>query len=194
MGRESEIGRRVTTRSPDRQAASDRGPRGCQCEGWQETVRKERSRSEGKACASTLNPVLAAKAGNNRKMSPASETDSPDTDSQRLYRLGAKCVCLEPPLARKARYGVFGNQKMPQSLDQGICVLAQLNHDLLNTQCETAPLAPNPVCDRTNCGKNNARSLTPAADLSVIEKNQIPTKAIAMENSAGYSYGKIAFS
>lgn len=62
------------------------------------------------------------------------------------------------------------------------------------TQCDTAPLAPRPVCERTNCGKNSARSLAAEADLSVMEKNQIPTKAIIIENSAGYSYGKIAFS
>ena len=58
----------------------------------------------------------------------------------------------------------------------------------------TAPLAPRPVCERTNCGKYSARSFSAAADLSVMEKNQMPTKAMAIENSAGYSYGKIAFS
>ena len=63
-----------------------------------------------------------------------------------------------------------------------------------SNQCETAPLAPRPVCERTNCGKNNARSPSAAFDLSVTEKNQMPTNAMAIENSAGYSYGKIAFS
>ena len=54
-------------------------------------------------------------------------------------------------------------------------------------QCETAPLAPNPVCERTNCGKNAARSFSAATDLSVIEKNQIPINAMIIENNAGYS-------
>jgi len=58
---------------------------------------------------------------------------------------------------------------------------------LISDQCETAPLAPNPVCERTNCGKNSARSFSAAADLSVIEKNQIPMNAITIENNAGYS-------
>ena len=49
---------------------------GCQHEGWQGTERKERSRSEGKACASTLNLVLAAMAGGSRKMSPASRHEA----------------------------------------------------------------------------------------------------------------------
>ncbi len=40
-----------------------------------------------------------------------------------------------------------------------------------------------------NCGKKRARSSSAAADLSVMEKNQIPTKATIIENSAGYSYG-----
>ena len=73
---------------------------------------------------------------------------------------------------------------MPRSLNRGI------QHNITkpsNHQCETAPLAPNPVCERTNYGKNSARSLSAAADLSVIEKNQIPMNAIIIENSAGYS-------
>ncbi|MOA62175.1 hypothetical protein D3C78_1875160 [compost metagenome] len=57
------------------------------------------------------------------------------------------------------------------------------------TQWATAPLAPRPVCERMNCGKKRARSSLAAVDLSVMEKNQMPMKATAMENSAGYSYG-----
>ena len=54
-------------------------------------------------------------------------------------------------------------------------------------QWATAPLAPRPVCERTNCGRKRARSSAAEVDLSVIEKNQIPINATAMENSAGYS-------
>lgn len=34
----------------------------------------------------------------------------------------------------------------------------------------------------------------PSAELSVAEKNQMPRNATVIENSAGYSYGKMAFS
>lgn len=85
----------------------------------------------------------------------------------------------------------------------GICPKTQKRPDsigalsfrtITSDQCETAPLAPSPVCERTNCGKNNARSPCAAFDLSVTEKNQIPTNAMMIEKNAGYSYGKIAFS
>ena len=60
---------------------------------------------------------------------------------------------------------------------------------LIPNALNPARLAPNPVCERTNCRKNSARSLSAAADLSVMEKNQMPTKAMAIENSAKLLFG-----
>ena len=57
----------------------------------------------------------------------------------------------------------------------------------VSRQCATAPLAPRPVCERTNWGRKSARSWAAAVELSVTENSQIPAKATSIENSAGYS-------
>ena len=52
-------------------------------------------------------------------------------------------------------------------------------------QCAAAVAAPMPVSERTCCARNPARS-SPARGLrSRIEKSQMPTKPIVIENSAG---------
>jgi hypothetical protein len=57
-----------------------------------------------------------------------------------------------------------------------------------------ALLNARPVCERINWARNFSRSRLPSGELSVAEKTQIPINATAMENSAGYSYGKMALS
>ena len=49
--------------------------------------------------------------------------------------------------------------------------------------------APSPVSERICWARNAARSCAARADLSVIEKNQMPTNARVIENSAGEVYG-----
>src|SRR5690606_2127351 len=58
--------------------------------------------------------------------------------------------------------------------------------------CPDAFDAPSPVSARTCCALNAPRSFAACALRSVIEKNQMPANAIAIENSAGEVYGNQA--
>lgn len=52
-------------------------------------------------------------------------------------------------------------------------------------QCPDAPAAPMPVSERTCCATKPARSTPARALLSSTENNQMPTKPMVIENSAG---------
>src|SRR4051812_38361140 len=54
-------------------------------------------------------------------------------------------------------------------------------------QCAEAPEAPSPVSDRMYCDSNAADSLRAVWLRSRTENSQMPTKATAIENSAGLS-------
>ena len=57
-----------------------------------------------------------------------------------------------------------------------------------------AAATPMPVWERTYCASKAASSARAIRLRSVTEKNQMPTKATIIENSAGSLYGKIAVS